>query len=165
MTSKDLVTADGGGGLVPAAREAALIQVVLDTVGSEHTQRAYRRALVDFLNWHTRQGQPALNKATVQRYGAELRGAGVSAASINQRLTAIRKLAREAADRGTRLTSGERLWPQATPGASLHCDGRHASTARKGLHPRIQRLLRLRLPAPYRGARSHPQWFLTAARN
>jgi integrase len=36
----------------------------------------------------------------VQRYAAELREAGLSAATINQRLSAIRKLAEEAADNG-----------------------------------------------------------------
>jgi site-specific recombinase XerD len=101
MTSQDLVTVDREESLVLAARETALIQVVLDSVDSDHTKRAYRRALLDFLHRHAQQGRPALNKATVQRYAAELRSAGMSAARINQRLTAIRKLAREAADNGT----------------------------------------------------------------
>jgi integrase len=41
-----------------------------------------------------------LNKAVVQRYAAELRESGLSASTINQRLSAIRKLAAEAADNG-----------------------------------------------------------------
>jgi site-specific recombinase XerD len=45
-------------------------------------------------------GCPQLNKAVVQRYAAELREAGMAASSINQRLSAIRKLALEAADNG-----------------------------------------------------------------
>jgi hypothetical protein len=36
----------------------------------------------------------------VQRYAAELRDAGMAASSVNQRLSAIRKLALEAADNG-----------------------------------------------------------------
>jgi len=87
-------------GTEPTGPEAALIQVVLDTVDSEHTRRAYRRALADFMTWYAEAGRPILNKATVQRYAAELRAAGMGAASINQRLSAIRKLAREAADNG-----------------------------------------------------------------
>lgn len=39
-------------------------------------------------------------KAVVQRYAAELREVGMSASSVNQRLSAIRKLAAEAADNG-----------------------------------------------------------------
>lgn len=80
--------------------DAALIQVVLDGVTSPHTKRAYRRALEDFLAWHRSVGCPALNKALVQRFRADLAEQGVGAAAINQRLSAIRKLAREAADNG-----------------------------------------------------------------
>ena len=36
----------------------------------------------------------------MQRYAAELREAGMAASSVNQRLSAIRKLAAEAADNG-----------------------------------------------------------------
>jgi Phage integrase, N-terminal SAM-like domain. len=45
-------------------------------------------------------GRPQLNKAVVQRYAAELRDVGMAPSSINQRLSAIRKLAAEAADNG-----------------------------------------------------------------
>ncbi len=77
-----------------------IIQVVLDSVDSEHTRRAYERALKDFFEWYNEAGRPTLNKATVQRYAAELKEQGVGASSINQRLSAIRKLAQEAADNG-----------------------------------------------------------------
>ncbi len=75
-----------------------VVQLVLDSVDSPHTRRAYQRALDDFLAWHAHQGNPPLSKATVQRYRAELIEAGYGASSVNQRLSAIRKLAREAAD-------------------------------------------------------------------
>jgi site-specific recombinase XerD len=74
--------------------------MVLDGLPSEHSRRAYKRALFDFFHWHRGVGRPQLNKAVVQRYAAELRGAGMSASSVNQRLSAIRKLAAEAADNG-----------------------------------------------------------------
>lgn len=76
----------------------AIVDMVLDAVTSPNTKRAYRRALVDFLGWYRETEQGELNKATVQRYAAELRAAGKSAANVNQRLSAIRKLASEAAD-------------------------------------------------------------------
>lgn len=91
------------------SRTEAIIRMVLDGLGSENSRRAYERALVDFLKWHEAQGQPQLNKATVQRYATELREQGRSSANINQRLSAIRKLAREAADNGAldpQLASG-----------------------------------------------------------
>jgi integrase/recombinase XerD len=80
--------------------EARAIEMVLDGLPSEHSRRAYERALFDFFHWHRGVGRPQLNKAVVQRYAAELREAGMSASSVNQRLSAIRKLAGEAADNG-----------------------------------------------------------------
>ena len=80
--------------------EARAIEMVLDGLPSEHSRRAYERALFDFFHWHRGVGRPQLNKAVVQRYAAELREGGMSASSVNQRLSAIRKLAAEAADNG-----------------------------------------------------------------
>jgi site-specific recombinase XerD len=80
--------------------EARAIEMVLDGLPSEHSRRAYERALFDFFHWHRGVGRPQLNKAVVQRYAAELREAGMSASSVNQRLSAIRKLAAEASDNG-----------------------------------------------------------------
>lgn len=77
-----------------------IIKLVTDAVTSHHTARAYERALTDFITWHSTTGQHGLNKATVQAHVSTLRDRGISASSINQRLTAIRKLALEAADNG-----------------------------------------------------------------
>jgi site-specific recombinase XerD len=84
--------------LTPAETEA--IRMVLDGLPSEHSRRAYERSLYDFFHWHRRVGRPQLNKAVVQRYVAELRDTGMVPSSVNQRLSAIRKLALEAADNG-----------------------------------------------------------------
>src|SRR5215210_5614999 len=80
--------------------EADAIRMVLDGLPSEHSRRAYERALSDFFLWHRGVGRPQLNKAVVQRYAAELRDAGMAPSSVNQRLSAIRKLALEASDNG-----------------------------------------------------------------
>ncbi len=85
------------------------IQTVLDSLDSEHSRRAYRRHLKEFIVWHRTSGQGAINKALVQRYAAEMREAGLSPATINQKLSAIRKLALEAADNGaidTQIANG-----------------------------------------------------------
>ena len=71
----------------------------LDSLDSPHSKRAYERHLREFIAWH-RVSDQSLCKATVQRYAAQLRDSGLSAATINQRLCAIRKLAEEAADNG-----------------------------------------------------------------
>jgi site-specific recombinase XerD len=82
------------------ATETTAIRMVLDGLPSENSRRAYERALRDFFLWHKGVGRPELNKAVVQRYAAELRDAGMAPSSVNQRLSAIRKLALEAADNG-----------------------------------------------------------------
>lgn len=82
-----------------AATEIA-VQTAIDSLDSAHSRRAYERHLREFLAWYGLSDQTALNKATVQRYAAELRDSGLSASTINQRLSAIRKLATEASDNG-----------------------------------------------------------------
>lgn len=84
----------------PAPDLAPVIRLVTDAVTSPHTRRAYARALGDFLTWYRAQAAPRLSKAVVQAYVADLREQGVPAASLNQRLTALRKFAYEAADNG-----------------------------------------------------------------
>lgn len=102
----------------------AVIALVTDAVTSEHTRRAYTRALNDFIAWHTETGQCRLDKATVQAYTAHLHEAGRSASSINQRLVAIRKLAHEAADNG--------LIDHATAGAIARAKGIRTEGKRLG---------------------------------
>ena len=75
-----------------------IINLVLDGLTSEHSKRAYGTALADFLAWHAEQGRPALSKALVQSYKAKLESDGLAPATVNLKLSAIRKLAIEAAD-------------------------------------------------------------------
>jgi integrase len=83
------------------APDLACIQtLVANSVRSEHSKRAYGSAVADFLAWWQRSGRPALNKATVQQYRSELERRQLAPASINVRLSAIRKLVAEAADNG-----------------------------------------------------------------
>lgn len=80
------------------AAESAAIQIVLDALPSEHSRRAYARSLREFFRWRHAAGNPVLSKALVQQYAADLRRKGLSSSAINQQLSAIRKLAAEAAD-------------------------------------------------------------------
>lgn len=88
--------------VIAKSASSATIQPVIDlvcnSVDSPHTRRAYERALGDFMAWYVGERRGTLNKATVQIYLIVLRKAGTSESSINQRLTAIRKLATELAD-------------------------------------------------------------------
>jgi integrase len=88
--------------LTKAARidTEAIIKIVIDGAHSPHSQLAYRRAIRDFLIWYEKEGGPPLAKSVVQRYAAALRAGGMTPQNINQRLSAIRKLALEASDNG-----------------------------------------------------------------
>jgi site-specific recombinase XerD len=89
--------------LVPAGKEefwAALKRLVLDSVSSPHSKRAYEQALDHFEGWYAKTGAAGFTKATVQAYRTELESVGLAASSINVRLSAVRKLAAEATDNG-----------------------------------------------------------------
>lgn len=75
-----------------------VIDLVCNAVTSSHTRRAYERGLTDFIAWYKTTGQSGFTKAIVQAHVTALRSKGVSASSVNQRITTIRKLAREMAD-------------------------------------------------------------------
>jgi site-specific recombinase XerD len=75
-----------------------LKSLVLDGLRSAHSRRAYGSALEEFQQWCGAHDSPGFHKATVQRYRAALEGRGLAPSSINVRLSAIRKLAAEAAD-------------------------------------------------------------------
>jgi integrase/recombinase XerD len=79
-------------------QERKIIDTVIDGLPSENSRRAYQRALEEFFVWHQEQNRPELNKALINRYVKTLRESGASSSSINQKLSAIRKLASEAED-------------------------------------------------------------------
>jgi site-specific recombinase XerD len=79
--------------------ESKIIEMVIDGMPSEHSRRAYTRALENFFVWYASINRPELNKALVQNYIKILRDAQkLSSANINLQLSAIRKLATEAED-------------------------------------------------------------------
>ena len=84
-----------------------LIDSVLGTLTSEKTKQAYATALADFLAWTAERGEP-LSKPLVEAWRAALLARGLSVSSVNQRLSAVRLLFRQAADRGA-LTAEEAL--------------------------------------------------------
>src|SRR5665811_800262 len=77
-----------------------LKSLVLDSVSSPITRRVYNLGLDEFIQWYGLEPRPGFTKATVcaWRVALELRGLGT--VSINVRITAVRKLAVEAADNG-----------------------------------------------------------------
>lgn len=101
-----------GGELVgsPSAGDSSpslLLDSVLGTLTSEKTKQAYGTALADFLSWTAERGEP-LSRPLVEAWRAALLARGLSVSSVNQRLSAVRLLFRQAADRGA-LTAEEAL--------------------------------------------------------
>jgi site-specific recombinase XerD len=79
---------------------APVKKLVLDAVASPITRALYAKALDDFFAWWDGQGRPAFSRAAVHAYRVALEAKGYAPSTVNQRLAAIKKLAREAAAHG-----------------------------------------------------------------
>ena len=93
------------------AAEKQIIAMVIDGLPSENSRRAYRRHLEEFFAWHASENRPELNKALINSYVKSLRAKQLSSSTINQKLSAIRKLATEAEDNNlidSRIANGVR---------------------------------------------------------
>jgi site-specific recombinase XerD len=78
----------------------AIKDLVTNGLNSPNSKVMYAKALDDFLVWYQAKGAPGLNKATLQAYKAHLQELNYAPATINQKLTAVRRLAVEAVDNG-----------------------------------------------------------------
>src|SRR5690349_3375257 len=74
--------------------------LVLDSVSSPITKRVYNMALDEFLGWFQQAPRPGFTKATVSAWRVSLEERKLGSSSIIIRMSAIRKLAAEAADNG-----------------------------------------------------------------
>jgi site-specific recombinase XerD len=74
--------------------------LVLDSVSSPITKRVYNLGLDEFFEWYGQEPRPGFTKATVSAWRVALEARGLGSVSINVRITAVRKLAAEAADNG-----------------------------------------------------------------
>src|SRR3982074_981481 len=83
-----------------AADWRRLKMLVLDSVSSPITKRVYNLGLDEFFEWFGREPRSGFNKATVSTWRVALDARGLGSISINVRITAVHKLAVEAADNG-----------------------------------------------------------------
>jgi site-specific recombinase XerD len=74
--------------------------MVLDSVSSPITKRVYNMALEEFLAWFQEAPRTGFTKATVSAWRVSLEERRLGSSSIIIRMSAIRKLAAEAADNG-----------------------------------------------------------------
>src|SRR6201987_6035356 len=87
--------------LAPKATDwRKLKALVLDSVSSPITKRVYNLGLHEFFAWFSQEPRNGFTKATVTAWRVALEARGLGAVSINVRITAVRKLAVEAADNG-----------------------------------------------------------------
>jgi site-specific recombinase XerD len=73
---------------------------VLNSLASLNSRRAYEYAIREFTEWYCSEPRLAFNRTVLTRYRIFLEQAHYSASTINLQLTAIRRLAYEAADCG-----------------------------------------------------------------
>ena len=90
----ELVVAD------KAAEWRELKALVLDSVSSPITKRVYNLGLDEFIAWYLEETRAGFTKALVSAWRVSLEARGLGSVSINVRITAVRKLAVEAADNG-----------------------------------------------------------------
>src|SRR5580658_7874958 len=74
--------------------------LVLDSVSSPITKRVYNLGLDEFFKWYEQEPRSGFTKATVSAWRVALEARNLGSVSINVRVTAVRKLAVEAADNG-----------------------------------------------------------------
>jgi site-specific recombinase XerD len=77
-----------------------LKMLVLDSVSSPIAKRVYNLGLDEFFEWFGKEPRSGFTKATVSAWRVALEARGLGSISINVRITAVRKLAVEAADNG-----------------------------------------------------------------
>jgi len=73
---------------------------VLNSLPSKESQRGYRHAIDEFIEWYCSEPRLSFNKAVVTRYRIHLESRELAPGTINGRLAAVRRLAYEAADSG-----------------------------------------------------------------
>ena len=73
---------------------------VLGSLRSPKSQRGYRHAIDEFIEWYCSEPRLSFNRTVVLRYRMQLESRNLAPGTINVRLAAVRRLAYEAADAG-----------------------------------------------------------------
>src|SRR3990167_10357031 len=73
---------------------------VVGTLRSPESQRGYRHAIDEFIEWYCSEPRLSFNRTVVLRYRIHLESRHLAPGTINVRLAAVRRLAYEAADAG-----------------------------------------------------------------
>ena len=85
-----------------------------DNIGSfrsPESQRGYRHAIDEFIDWYCSEPRLSFNRTVVLRYRVHLESRNLAAGTLNVRLAAVRRLAYEAADAGLLSPQARRRHP------------------------------------------------------
>ena len=94
-------------------RTRPIEDVRLNMLASAHSRRSYKHAIEKFIAWYCSEPRLGFNRSVVVRYRSFLESLSLSAATINLHLSAIRRLADEAAESGW-LKLGAGNWSPAS---------------------------------------------------
>lgn len=100
MSHREIVRMKQKALIKPQYDLGAVVALAIDGLGSPGSKRCYSLALRQFLGWYAGEGYHGLSKRAVQAYKAHLQAQGYAPATVNVALSAIRRLALEAADNG-----------------------------------------------------------------
>ena len=73
---------------------------VIGSLRSPESQRGYRHAIDEFIEWYCSEPRLSFNRTVVLRYRIYLESRNLAPGTMNVRLAAVRRLAYEAADAG-----------------------------------------------------------------
>ena len=73
---------------------------VIGSLRSPESQRGYRYAIDEFIDWYCLEPRLSFSRTVVLRYRLHLESRNLAPGTINVRLAAVRRLAYEAADAG-----------------------------------------------------------------
>jgi site-specific recombinase XerD len=73
---------------------------VIGSLRSPESQRGYRHAIDEFIEWYCSEPRLSFNRTVVLRYRIHLESRNLAPGTINVRLAAVRRLAFEASDAG-----------------------------------------------------------------
>jgi len=79
---------------------------VIGSLRSPESQRGYRHAIDEFIEWYCSEPRLSFNRTVVLRYRIHLESRNLAPGTINVRLAAVRRLAYEAADAGRKTAYG-----------------------------------------------------------
>ena len=83
-------------------------KIVLDSLTTPHSKAAYSQSIDIFLSWYVNVWRAGLSKVAVHAYRQYLIDKGYSPGTVNARLSAVKRLAFEAADSGFFPVAGPR---------------------------------------------------------